>query len=216
MRLLGKDFAEDMDVYSALKTISGLDTDNSNARVEKLLTKLGLYRYQLESSGKKTKQYLLISELKKEQKRLLVEHLDLPRAVLKSVRMSPRKARLVADLVRGKKVDEAIRILRFTPNKPADIILKVLKSAVANAETNHGLKVDSRDYALYIKKLLIEEGATWKRFRARARGRAGKILKRTSHVKLVLGEVKNVQNVSKKKAGKAETKTSAKAAEKEN
>ncbi len=199
LRLLGKEFAEDTDIYSALKSIRGLDTDNSKARVEKILTKSGCFRLKTEPNQKKVKDYPLIRELSPLQKRQLMENLDLPKACVHGVRMSPRKGRLVADLVRGKKVDEAIRILRFCPNKPADIILKVLKGALANAEANHNLKADARDFSLVVKKILIDGGPSWRRFRARARGRAGRIVKRTSYIQVVLGEMKNPP-IQKKKA----------------
>ncbi|TJY63164.1 50S ribosomal protein L22 [Sinimarinibacterium sp. CAU 1509] len=99
-------------------------------------------------------------------------------AVLKFVRMSPKKARAVADLVRGKKVDEAMNILKFSTRKPARIIGKVLESAIANAENNHGADIDE----LKVKEIFIDQGPVLKRIMPRAKGRADRILKPTSHV----------------------------------
>lgn len=106
------------------------------------------------------------------------------RAIVKYVRISPRKAQLVADLVRGKKVDEALAILKFTPRGAAPIIEKLVKSAVANAENNHNMNADN----LYISEIYANQGSTMRRFRPRAFGRAGIIRKRTSHIGVVLRE----------------------------
>src|ERR671939_970527 len=100
------------------------------------------------------------------------------RAVAKWVRMSPRKARLVADHIRGRTVPEARTVLAFTTRAAAREIEKVLKSAVANAEANHGLFGDD----LQVSAAYVDEGPTIKRWRARARGRAARIRKRTCHV----------------------------------
>jgi large subunit ribosomal protein L22 len=102
-------------------------------------------------------------------------------ARLGRVRVSPRKARLVVDLVRGKKVLEAQQILRFVPNKTAEDVEKLLKSVAANAENNYDL--DPED--LWIKEIYVDEGPTMRRFRAKARGRVGRILKRTSIITVV-------------------------------
>jgi large subunit ribosomal protein L22 len=99
-------------------------------------------------------------------------------AVLKFVRLSPRKARLVADMVRGKKVDEAVNLLKFSNQRAARIIRKVLDSAIANAENNQGADVDE----LKVKTITVDEGPSMKRTRPRAKGRADRILKRTSHI----------------------------------
>ena len=104
-------------------------------------------------------------------------------AILKGVRISPQKARLVADMIRGKKVDNAINILSFSPKKGADIIKKVLESAIANAEHNNGADIDE----LKIKTIYVDKGAILKRIRARAKGRAGKIQKQTSHITVTVG-----------------------------
>ena len=106
------------------------------------------------------------------------------KAIAKFQRVSPRKTRLVAKNVQGKGVEEAMNSLRFTPNKPAGVLLKVLKSAVANASQLGGVNVD----AMVIKEVIVNEGPTWKRFMPRAQGRATKIHKRTSHVTVILAE----------------------------
>jgi len=105
-------------------------------------------------------------------------------AKLRRLRIAPRKVRLVADLIRGKKVDEAINILTFLNKKAAKPVLKLLKSAIANAEHNFKLKKDN----LFISKITVDEGPKFKRWMPRARGRADLILKRTSHITLVLSE----------------------------
>jgi large subunit ribosomal protein L22 len=99
-------------------------------------------------------------------------------STLKHARISPRKARLVADLVREKGVDEALALLRFTPKKAAQIIRKVVESAVANASQAQGVNEDK----LYICTITVDEGMTAKRWRPRAMGRATRIRKRTSHI----------------------------------
>src|SRR5690606_37801817 len=106
------------------------------------------------------------------------------RAVLRGARLSAQKGRLVADLIRGKPVDQAMNILAFTPKKGAVIIRKVLESAIANAEHNDGADID----ALKVKRVHVEEGMTLKRFTARAKGRGNRILKPTCHVYLTVGE----------------------------
>jgi len=100
------------------------------------------------------------------------------RAQAKFIRISPRKARQVIDLIRGKNINEAVAILKNTSKKASRIIEKVLNSAVANAENNHDMIVDE----LYISEAYINEGPTMKRFRARAQGQASRIRKRTSHI----------------------------------
>lgn len=106
-------------------------------------------------------------------------------AKLNYYRMSPRKVRIVADLVRGKKTKEAISSLGFSKRKAAPIILKILKSALANAKNNFKIKDDEN---LYIKKITVDEGPTLKRYMPRAHGRATMIHKRTSHINVVLSE----------------------------
>ena len=112
------------------------------------------------------------------------EQITSAKATAKTVRTSPRKARLVIDLIRGKSVADAISILKFTPNKSAGIIKKVLMSAVANAENNFDLDVES----LVVSEAFVNEGPTMKRFRPRAKGSASPINKRTSHITVVVTE----------------------------
>jgi len=105
-------------------------------------------------------------------------------AKLMHARISPQKARLVADQVRGMGVDQAINLLSFSTKKGADIIKKVLESAIANAEHNDGADIDE----LIISTIHVDEGPLFKRFRARAKGRGNRILKRTSHITLAVEE----------------------------
>ncbi len=100
------------------------------------------------------------------------------------VRMSSTKLAIVLDLIRGKDVNEAFAILKYTPKRGADVINKVLKSAVANAENNYDLDINR----LYVAEAYANQGPTLKRFRPRAQGRAYGILKRTSHITLVVKE----------------------------
>ena len=99
-------------------------------------------------------------------------------AKLRNARMAAQKVRLVADLIRGQRVEKAINILTFSNKKAAALVKKVLESAIANAEHHDGADVDE----LKVSTILVDEGATLKRWRARARGRAAKIMKRTCHV----------------------------------
>jgi LSU ribosomal protein L22P len=100
------------------------------------------------------------------------------RAVLKFARLSPRKARLIADQVRGMPVGQALNVLKFSPQRSAHAIRKVLESAIANAENNDGADVDE----LRISEIFVDQGPTLKRIRPRAKGRADRILKPTSHI----------------------------------
>jgi large subunit ribosomal protein L22 len=113
-------------------------------------------------------------------------------AVAKFVRVSPRKARLVADHIRGRSVPEARSILAFTPRAAAREIEKVLRSAVANAESNRNWNGDE----LYVKAVFVDEGPTIKRWRARARGRVNRILKRTCHITIKLDQLQDVKPVA--------------------
>jgi large subunit ribosomal protein L22 len=106
------------------------------------------------------------------------------RAQAKYVRMSPRKARLVAQHIRGRSVPEARAVLAFTAREAADELQKVLQSAVANAEANHGIPEDR----LYIEHAYVDGGPVMKRWRARARGRVARIRKRTCHITVKLAE----------------------------
>ena len=105
------------------------------------------------------------------------------KSIVRGVRLSADKGRLVADMVRGKKVDQAINILTFTQKKAAGIIKKALESAVANAEHNDGADVD----ALLVKSIYVEQGATLKRSSARAKGRGNSISKPTCHIYVTVG-----------------------------
>lgn len=99
-------------------------------------------------------------------------------AKLKGARISPQKARLVADQIRGKSVAEALDILAFSPKKGAELVKKVLESAIANAEHNEGADIDE----LHVSTIFVDEGMTMKRIKPRAKGRADRILKRNSHI----------------------------------
>lgn len=106
------------------------------------------------------------------------------KASVNHVRVAPRKAQLVVDLIRGKKVGDAIAILRHTPRSASPIVEKLLNSAIANAEHNYQLDVNK----LVISQVYVNQGPTMKRFRPRAMGRASRINKRTSHITLVVTE----------------------------
>jgi len=105
------------------------------------------------------------------------------KASVRGVRLSVDKGRLVADMIRGKKVDQAINILTFTPKKAALIIKKAVESAVANAEHNDGADIDE----LKVTSIYVEQGATLKRFSARAKGRGNRISKPTCHIFVTVG-----------------------------
>jgi large subunit ribosomal protein L22 len=106
------------------------------------------------------------------------------RASLRGARLSAQKGRLVADLIRGKPVDQAINLLSFTPKKGAQIIRKVLESAIANAEHNDGADIDT----LKVKTIHVERGMFLKRFQARAKGRGNRVLKHTCHIFITVGD----------------------------
>lgn len=105
-------------------------------------------------------------------------------AKLRYSRISPQKARLVADQVRGLPVGRALQVLEFSPKKAAQIIKKVLDSAIANAEHNEGADIDE----LKVSRIFVDEGPTLKRIRPRAKGRANRIMKRTSHITVTVGD----------------------------
>ena len=107
-----------------------------------------------------------------------------PKATAKYVRISPRKVKIVIDLIRGKKVDDALAILTYTPKAASPVVLKVLNSAVANAVNNN--EMDRK--ALYVAEVYANPGPTLKRYVARSRGSASPILKRTSHISVVLDQ----------------------------
>ena len=109
-----------------------------------------------------------------------------PHATAKYIRISPRKVKIVLDLIRGKKADEALAILMYTPKAAAPVVEKLLASAIANAENNLGMDRES----LYVAETFANEGPTLKRYWARSHGRADQILKRTSHITVILDQVK--------------------------
>jgi len=131
-------------------------------------------------------------------------------AKLRYLRLAPRKVRLVADLIRGKKIEEAQNVLNFTSKKASLPLLKLLKSAAANAKNNFQLDESN----LYIAKISVDEGPKYKRWRARARGRAYEIQKKTSHITVVLDEIvkkpKKIKKVKKVKKVRPEVTKKAK------
>jgi large subunit ribosomal protein L22 len=108
------------------------------------------------------------------------------RASTRHVRIGPQKTRLVVDLIRGKRVEEAIGVLEFNPRRAAKVVAKTLKSAIANAESTHNVDVDT----LYVKAAWVDGAQTQKRFLPRAHGRATRVIKRSSHVTIVVDERK--------------------------
>jgi len=109
------------------------------------------------------------------------------KAISKYVRISPQKVRMLVDAVKGKPVESALEMLRFMPQKAAYILEKLIRSAVANADQHPDVDVDS----LVIRNIVADQGPTLKRFRAKARGRGTRILKRSAHIKVVLAEKTN-------------------------
>ena len=111
---------------------------------------------------------------------------EVPQAVatLKYARISSRKVKIVADLIRGKSAEEALAIVKFTPKASSAIVEKLLKSAIANAENNHGMKSNK----LYVDQIYANQGPTLRRIRPAAKGSAVRIRKRTSHITIVLKE----------------------------
>ena len=106
------------------------------------------------------------------------------RATAKFIRVSPQKTRLVAENIKGKPIEDALNILKFTPKKSAQVLSKVLTSAIANAEQLPGIDIDS----LFVKTVRVDEGPRWKRIQPRAMGRAYRIVKKTSHITVVVDE----------------------------
>jgi large subunit ribosomal protein L22 len=105
-------------------------------------------------------------------------------ATLKHARISPQKCRLIADQIRGLPVEKALNVLTFSPRKAAGMMRKLLESAIANAEHNEGADIDE----LKVAAIFVNEGRTLKRFRARAKGRGTRILKRNSHITVTVGD----------------------------
>ena len=124
------------------------------------------------------------------------------KAKLKNLRIAPRKVRLVADLLRKKRVEEAQRILNFTVKKAAKPLLKLLNSAIANAKNNFQLDPEN----LYISKITVDEGRKYKRWRPRARGQAYEIQKKTSHITLILEEIYPSEKPKRKRVEKEQEK----------
>jgi len=114
------------------------------------------------------------------------EHDKRPHAVARYIRITPRKVRIVINLIRGKNVNEALAILKYTPKSASPVVEKLLKSAIANAENNLSMNRDN----LYVAEIYADQGPTLKRFMPRAKGSASRILKRTSHITVVLDEIK--------------------------
>ncbi len=106
------------------------------------------------------------------------------KAVTKYVRISPQKVRKLVDAIKGQPVESGLNMLKYMPQKAAGLVEKTVRSAAANADSNHGIDVDS----LVIQNLIVDQGPSLKRFRARARGRGARILKRSSHITVVLAE----------------------------
>lgn len=106
------------------------------------------------------------------------------KAVAKHVRISPQKVRKIVGAIKGRQVENGLNALRFMPQKASGIVEKILKSAVANADHNNDLDVDS----LIVKNIIVDSGPTLKRFRPRARGRGSRILKRTSHITVIVAD----------------------------
>jgi len=135
---------------------------------------------------------------RKSRKQKLLKHNNMEiTAKLNYLHISPRKVRLVADLIRGKQIEEAHNLLRFTVKKASDPMLKLLMQAQANAKNN--FKIDPS--ILYISKVTVDEGPKYKRWRARARGRAAEIQKKTSHITMILtekeGKIKKLTTIQK-------------------
>ena len=108
------------------------------------------------------------------------------KAITRFVRISPVKARLVADQIRGKRIAEALNVVQFCPQKAASVVGKTLQSALANAQSKEGVNLD----ALKVSKIMVDGGPFWKRFMPRAMGRATRIRKRLSHITVVLSDTK--------------------------
>ena len=117
------------------------------------------------------------------------------KSVAKYVRIAPRKVRIVMDLIRGKDVDDAFAILKFTPKRGARLLEKVLKSAVANAENNFDMDADK----LYVSTCFVDQGPTLKRIHPRSRGQAFSILKHTSHITVMVAEQQEEETLNETK-----------------
>lgn len=138
----------------------------------------------LEAYNAKHRKYNKTALLTKKEKKALGIGRDEGRAILKYARISPRKVKIVLDLIKGKGIEEAYGILRYTPKSASEFLIKLLKSAESNASNNNGLNRDE----LYVAEAYADQGPTLKRIMPRAQGRAFRIKKRTSHITLVLKE----------------------------
>jgi len=118
-------------------------------------------------------------------------------AILKFIRVSPQKGRLVADQIRGLSVERALELLQFSPKKAAKPVKKALESAIANAEHNAGADIDE----LKVETIQIDAGSTLKRFQARAKGRGARILKRTCHISVTVGDAERNKSQRNKSGG---------------
>lgn len=140
----------------------------------------------LDSYAKPARKFQKPALLTKKERKVLGIGKDEGKAVAKYVRISDRKMNVVIDLIRGKSLEEALAILTYTPKAGSEVLIKLLKSAAANAVNNNELSEDD----LYVAECYANQGPTLKRIRARARGSASRIFKRTSHVTVVLKERK--------------------------
>jgi large subunit ribosomal protein L22 len=168
MRLVGTELVKENEIFDALLEIPGVRP----RRASKALR-------MAEVDAAK-----LVNDLSPKELEALENALELPRASVKTVRVSSSKANQVLSLIRGKNCAEAIAILKYTPRKAAKIIEKVLKSAMANAEDAYKMDLES----LFVKKAVADQGPTMKRIKPRAMGRASRIRKRTSHITVVVKE----------------------------
>lgn len=168
MRLVGTELVKEKEIFDALLEIPGVRP----RRASKALR-------MAEVDAAKP-----VNDLSPEELEALENALELPRASVKTVRVSSSKANQVLSLIRGKNCAEAIAILKYTPRKAAKIIEKVLKSAMANAEDAYKMDLES----LFVKKAVADQGPTMKRIKPRAMGRASRIRKRTSHITVVVKE----------------------------
>jgi len=138
----------------------------------------------LEVYNSQHRKYKKPALLTKKEKKILGIGKDEGRAILRYARISARKVKIVLDLIKGKDIDEAYGILRYTPKAASEVLYKLLKSAEANASNNNGLNRDN----LYVAEAYANQGPTLKRIMPRAQGRANRIRKRTSHITVVLKE----------------------------
>jgi len=178
VKLIGKELQPDETILEALREIPGLKSEFKRKRALRLA---------------KVSPDKLVSDLTEEELQRIDLNLDIPAASVRYIRVAPRKANLVMRLIRGKDVNEALDILKYTPKKAARLIEKVLRNAINNASNNYELDTDN----LYIYKGIVNEGITLKRIMPRAMGRATRIRKRTSNIKIVLKERKEAYHGSK-------------------